>query len=105
MEPVGALAAGWLLFVAGLLVSGTEISMPMLIAGRTLQRLGTGLTTVASFVVVARTYPDAGRPKIFSAFTVASVLPPLLGPAVAGFLVVHVGWRWGSPVTGLPSAS
>ena len=92
--PVGALGAGWLLFVAGLLISGTAISMPMLIGGRALQGLGTGLTSVAIYVVVARTYPDASRPRIFSAFAAAWVLPALLGPAVAGFLVVHVGWRW-----------
>jgi MFS family permease len=92
--PVGALATGWLLFVGGLLVSGCAISMSMLIAGRALQGLGTGLTSVAIYVVVARTYPNASRPKIFSAFAAAWVLPALLGPAVAGFLVVHAGWRW-----------
>lgn len=92
--PVGPLVAGWLLFVAGLLVSGTAISMPVLITGRALQGLGTGLTSVAIYVVVARTYPEATRPRIFSAFAAAWVLPALLGPAVAGFLVVHAGWRW-----------
>jgi MFS family permease len=92
--PVGALATGWLLFVAGLLISGTALSMPMLIGGRALQGLGTGLTSVAIYVVVARTYPEASRPKIFSAFAAAWVLPALVGPAIAGFLVVHVGWRW-----------
>ena len=92
--PVGALATGWLLFVAGLLISGGANSMTMLICGRALQGLGTGLTTVALYVVVARTYPEALRPRVFSAYAAAWVLPALIGPAVAGFLVVHVGWRW-----------
>src|ERR1700712_1795451 len=92
--PVGPLAAGWLLFAAGLLISGTAGSMTVLIGGRALQGLGTGLTTVALYVVVARTYPEALRPKLFSAYAAAWVLPALLGPAVAGFLVVNVGWRW-----------
>ena len=92
--PVGALATGWLLFVAGLLISGTAGSMTVLIAGRALQGLGTGLTTVALYVVVARTYPEGLRPRLFSAYAAAWVLPALLGPAVAGFLVVNVGWRW-----------
>ncbi|MET3807279.1 MFS family permease [Nakamurella sp. UYEF19] len=92
--PVGALALGWLLFVAGLLVAGTAPTMPMLIGGRALQGLGTGLTSVAIYVVVARTYPEKTRPRIFSAFAAAWILPALLGPAVAGFLVVHAGWRW-----------
>lgn len=92
--PVGALAAGWLLFVAGLLVSGLSVSMTMLIAGRALQGLGSGLTSVALYVVVAQTYPETMRPRIFSAFAAAWVLPALLGPVAAGFVVVHIGWRW-----------
>jgi MFS family permease len=83
-----------LLFVVGLLVSGSAQSMTMLICGRALQGLGTGLNTVALYVVVARTYPERLRPRVFSAYAAAWVLPALIGPAIAGYLVVHVGWRW-----------
>lgn len=92
--PVGPLAAGWLLFVGGLVVAGTSGSMGVLIGGRALQGLGAGLTSVALYVVVARAYPDTLRPKVFSLFAAAWVLPALIGPAVAGFLVTHAGWRW-----------
>ncbi|SDO85934.1 Major Facilitator Superfamily protein [Nakamurella panacisegetis] len=92
--PVGALAVGWLLFVTGLLVAGLSTSMTMLIGGRALQGLGSGLTSVALYVVVAKTYPESLRPRIFSAYAAAWVLPALLGPVIAGFVVVHLGWRW-----------
>lgn len=92
--PVGPLAAGWLMFVAGLLVAGTAGSMVVLIVGRGLQGLGAGLTSVALYVVVARAYPEALRPKVFSLFAAAWVVPALIGPAIAGFLVTHAGWRW-----------
>jgi MFS family permease len=92
--PVGPLAAGWLLFVAGLVVAGTAGSMGVLVGGRALQGLGAGLTAVALYVVVARAYPEAFRPKVFSLFAAAWVLPALIGPAIAGFLVTHAGWRW-----------
>lgn len=92
--PVGPLAAGWLMFVAGLLVAGTAGSMVVLIVGRGLQGLGAGLTSVALYVVVARAYPEALRPTVFSLFAAAWVVPALVGPAVAGFLVTHAGWRW-----------
>ena len=92
--PVGPLAVGWLLFVAGLLIAGLSTSMTMLIAGRALQGLGSGLTSVALYVVVAKTYPESLRPRIFSAYAAAWVLPALIGPVVAGFVVVHIGWRW-----------
>lgn len=92
--PVAPLAAGWLLFVAGLVVAGTAGSMAVLIAGRGLQGLGSGLTAVALYVVVARAYPEELRPRMFSLFAAAWVLPALVGPAVAGVLVTHAGWRW-----------
>ena len=92
--PIGPLGVGWVLFVAGLVVAGTAGSMGVLIAGRALQGLGAGLTSVAIYVVVARAYPEALRPKVFSLFAAAWVLPALIGPAVAGFLVTHAGWRW-----------
>ncbi len=92
--PVGALGAGWVLFVAGLVVAGTAGSMGVLIAGRGLQGLGAGLTAVAIYVVVARAYPESLRPKVFSLYAAAWVLPALIGPAIAGFLVTHAGWRW-----------
>lgn len=92
--PIGPIGAGWLLFVAGLVVAGTAGSMEVLIAGRGLQGLGTGLTAVALYVVVARAYPESLRPRMFSLFAAAWVLPALIGPAIAGFLVTHAGWRW-----------
>ena len=92
--PVGVLAAGWLLFVAGLLVAGTAASMQILIAGRAMQGLGAGLTSVALYVVVAKAYPEVLRPRVFSLFAAAWVVPALVGPAIAGFLVSHAGWRW-----------
>lgn len=92
--PVGPLGAGWLLFVAGLVVAGTAQSMGMLVGGRALQGLGAGLTAVALYVVVARAYPAELRPRVFSLFAAAWVLPALIGPAIAGFLVTHAGWRW-----------
>lgn len=92
--PMGPLGAGWVLFVAGLVVAGTAGSMSVLIAGRALQGLGAGLNAVALYVVVARAYPEHLRPKLFSLFAAAWVLPALVGPVIAGFLVTHAGWRW-----------
>ncbi len=56
------------LFVVGLLIAGTALSMPALVAGRLVQGLGGGALTVALYVVVARVYPATLHPKIFAAF-------------------------------------
>ncbi|MCF5951439.1 MFS transporter, partial [Xanthomonas perforans] len=92
--PGGALAAGLLCFVVGLLVAGLAPSMPMLIAGRLLQGLGAGAYSVALYVIVGRLYPEVLRPRVFAAFSAGWVVPSLIGPGISGLIVQHLGWRW-----------
>ncbi len=83
---------GW--FVAGLLIAGSAPSMGILALGRIVQGAGSGLLSVALYVVVARVYPEVLRPRIFAAFAAAWVVPSLAGPAIVGLIVQYVGWRW-----------
>ena len=92
--PNQPLWGGLALFVAGLLLAGLAGSMPLLVLGRVLQGLGSGVFSVALYVVVGRAYPSELHPRVFAAFAGAWVLPSILGPSVAGLLVEWVGWRW-----------
>jgi len=92
--PGPALVWGVVLFVAGVLVAGLAHTMPMLVVGRVVQGVGSGLETVAMYVVVARAYPVAVRPRVFAAFAAAWVIPGVVGPLIAGLMVEHLGWRW-----------
>jgi MFS family permease len=92
--PAAAMRVGVLAFVAGLLVAGLAQSMPMLAAGRAVQGLGSGLFSVALYVVVGRAVHPGLRPRIFAAFAAAWVLPAVVGPPLAGLLVETAGWRW-----------
>jgi MFS family permease len=49
---------------------------------------------VASYVVVARAFPDAMHPKVFGALSAAWVVPSLVGPALAGLVASAASWRW-----------
>jgi MFS family permease len=60
--PARPLLAGLATFVAGLVIAGLAQQMWMLVAGRTVQGLGAGLTIVAIYVIVARAYPPELRP-------------------------------------------
>ncbi|MCW4453526.1 MFS transporter [Flavobacterium sp. MXW15] len=105
--PAQPLWTGLACFVAGLLLAGLAPDMPTLIGGRLLQGLGAGTLFVTLYVVVARLYPEALRPRIFAAFSAAWVLPSLLGPTLAGLIVQHVGWRWvflAVPMLAIPAA-
>ncbi|MFE5337113.1 MFS transporter [Isoptericola sp. NPDC056573] len=92
--PTPPLLAGISLFLAGLLVAGLAPSMPVLLAGRTVQGAGSGIEGVAIFVLVARVFPAERRPKVFAWFAAAWVVPGVVGPLLAGAMTQYLGWRW-----------
>ncbi|KSU77008.1 MFS transporter [Pseudarthrobacter enclensis] len=92
--PAMPLYASVALFVAGLLIAGTAVSMPVLVAGRLVQGLGGGALTVALYVLVARIFPGVLHPKIFAAFSAAWVIPSLVGPFAAGVVAQVFSWHW-----------
>lgn len=92
--PGGSMRVGVAAFVVGLLVAGLAPAMPVFAVGRAVQGLGSGLFSVALYVVVARVVPAGLRPRMFAAFAAAWVLPAVVGPPLAGLLVETVGWRW-----------
>lgn len=89
-----ALLGGVGVFVAGLLLAGLAPSMGVLIVGRALQGLGSGAYIVALYIVVARVFEGHARARVLAMFSAAWVIPSLVGPLVAGFIVEHLGWRW-----------
>ncbi|SEG28744.1 Major Facilitator Superfamily protein [Nonomuraea solani] len=91
LQPIGA---GVVTFVTGLLLAGFAPNMEVFVAGRFVQGLGIGLTQVALYVLVARVYPGSMHPKVFALFSAAWVVPSMVGPAIAGFVVENSHWRW-----------
>lgn len=92
--PLEPMAVGVAAFVAGLLLAGFAPTMEVFVAGRFVQGLGAGATQVALYVVVARIYPPVLHPKVFALFSAAWVVPSMVGPAIAGFVVENADWRW-----------
>ncbi|MEH0928622.1 MFS transporter [Micromonospora sp. CPCC 205558] len=92
--PRGPMWHGVAWFVVGLLIAGTAPVMSALIVGRAVQGFGSGLLSVALYVIVADAYPQDLHRRIFAAFAAAWVVPSLVGPAVAGLIVQYLGWRW-----------
>jgi len=105
--PAPAMWTGLAGFIAGLLVAGFAHDMTTLVLGRMVQGFGAGCLFPALYVIVGRLYPDTMRPRIFAAFSAGWVVPALIGPAISGAIVEHVGWRWvflGVPLLALPAA-
>ena len=92
--PFRSMAAGMLLFAIGLLLAGLAASMPVFVFGRIIQGLGIGALGVALYVATARALPMALHPRLFAMFSSAWVLPAVIGPAISGYIVEQLGWRW-----------
>jgi MFS family permease len=104
--PAAPLWSGLACFITGLLLAGLAPDMAALLAGRLLQGLGAGAISVSLFVLAGRCYPQAMRPRLFAAFSAAWVVPSLLGPALSGWMVETIGWRWvflAVPLAALPA--
>ena len=82
------------LFVVGMALAGAAGSKELFILARAVQGLGGGAVIVAIYVMIARVYVPAARPKVFAALSAAWVLPALIGPGVGGLIAETAGWRW-----------
>ncbi len=89
-----SLLTGQVLFAVGCAVCGASTDFTPFLLGRAVAGLGAGLTIVATFVIIGRTYPEALRPKVFSIISAAWVLPSLLGPILAAWVTSTWTWRW-----------
>lgn len=92
--PGRAFAVGVALFALGMIVSGLATGMPMVIAGRAIQGLGSGAIGSVVYAAIARAYPPAVTPRMIALTSSAWVVPGLVGPALAGAVADAVGWRW-----------
>lgn len=89
-----SLLTGQVLFALGFGVCGASTEFAPFLLGRAVAGLGAGLTFVAGFVLIGRTYPEALRPRVFSVISAAWVLPSLIGPVLAGWVTSTWSWRW-----------
>lgn len=82
------------LVVLGSALCGLSMSMPHLIAARTLQGIGGGMMIATAFAAPADLFPDAlsrvrWQAVLSTAFAIASGVGPMLG----GVVTEHLGWR------------
>lgn len=92
--PRFVLIGGIALFTVGLVVSALAPTVVVFVAGRALQGLGGGLLVVPLYVLVGKLVAPARRPAFFAGFSLAWVLPSLVGPAIAGYVTQIWGWRY-----------
>ncbi len=87
------LLAGVASFACGLLLSALAPHVSVFVVGRIFQGIGAGLVIVPLYVFVGSVVHEPRRPIFFAAFSLAWVMPALVGPAIAGWVATYLGWR------------
>lgn len=81
------------LFAAGSLVAATAPAFAVLLLGRVLQAMSTGVLMVMVMSLVLLTFPRESRGQAMGVVSLVIAFAPAVGPTAGGLLVDAVGWR------------
>lgn len=81
------------LFFAGTLCCGAAPAFWMLVLGRVIQGIGTGLALPLMFNIVVEQTPFNRMGTMMAVATLVTALAPAVGPSVGGLIVTLWGWR------------
>jgi EmrB/QacA subfamily drug resistance transporter len=82
------------LFTGGSILCGAAWSPSSLIAFRVLQGLGGGLIMPIGQTIMARAAGPQRMARVMSVLGVPTMLAPVFGPVIGGFIVDSLSWRW-----------
>ncbi|TMN23899.1 DHA2 family efflux MFS transporter permease subunit [Lentibacillus cibarius] len=79
--------------IVGLLVAGVSPSFSVLLSGRMIQAVGTGLLLPLLFHTVLVLFPPAKRGTAMGLVGLVMMFAPALGPVSAGFIIEYLNWH------------
>lgn len=83
-----------LLFIAGLLVDASASRFWVLVLGRVIQGLGTGIALPLMFNIILDWVPDEQKGTLMGVGTLITAIAPALGPTFGGLVISRLGWHW-----------
>jgi len=81
-------------FSAGSLMCAASTSLALFIAARFVQGVGGALMVPVGRIVIFRTIPKSEFVRAVSYLTIPSLLGPVIGPPLGGFITTFFHWRW-----------
>ncbi|MEW9677311.1 MDR family MFS transporter [Lentibacillus sp. L22] len=82
------------IFTVGTTICAIAPTFPILLAGRLIQAVGTGLLMPVIFNVFLLIYPPHRRGKVMGVIGLVMMFAPAMGPTLSGIIVEHLGWRF-----------
>lgn len=103
--PISALLVQWfstrqlflgvmITFLLGTVICASAQHFPVLLTGRLIQAVGTGLLMPIIFNVFLLLYPPHKRGKIMGLLGLVFMFAPAIGPTLSGIIVQYLGWRF-----------
>ncbi|WLD93599.1 MDR family MFS transporter [Alkalihalobacillus sp. AL-G] len=105
LMPISALLIQWFttrqmfigvmaVFLMGTVIAACAINFPMLLTGRMIQAVGTGLLIPVIMNALLFMYRPEVRGKVMGTFGLVIMFAPAIGPTLSGVIVDLFGWRW-----------
>ncbi|KRL12735.1 MFS family major facilitator transporter, multidrug cation symporter [Schleiferilactobacillus perolens DSM 12744] len=82
-----------LLFGGGSLLAAIAPIFPILLAGRIIQSLGTGILLSLTQVVILTIYPPEKQGGVMGIYGLAASAAPIIAPTITGLLIDYMSWR------------
>ncbi|MCH4083481.1 MAG: DHA2 family efflux MFS transporter permease subunit [Olsenella sp.] len=80
-------------YIAGIVTGLTAVSFPMLLCGRILEGIGTGIALPLMFNIITEQAPTKNMGVMMGIGTLVTAMAPAVGPSVGGWLAENFGWR------------
>lgn len=90
----GVLMLGVTIFGLGSLLCGSSFSLEHLVISRIIQGAGGALMVPVCRLILIKTYPKSQLVSATNQATIPSLIGPVLGPSLGGFIVTWFSWRW-----------
>lgn len=81
-------------FTVGTAICAIAPTFSILLVGRLIQAIGTGLLIPIIFNVFLLIYPPRKRGKVMGIVGLVIMFAPAIGPTLSGIIVEHLGWRF-----------
>jgi EmrB/QacA subfamily drug resistance transporter len=85
--------ASMLLFGGGSLLAALAPNFVLLLVGRIIQSMGTGILLSLTQVVILTIFPPAQQGSVMGIYGLAASAAPIIAPTITGLLIDYMSWR------------
>ena len=98
-----------LCFMAGVIIDALAPTFPVLLAGRAIQGIGTGIALPLMFNIIIEQVPKSRLGLMMGVGNLITGIAPAIGPTFGGVVASSLSWRWVfyiilPPISDLPLA-